>query len=97
MGESNASHNRPHFIRRDTLKKSNDKYKGTIWDKLVWILLIILTIELYSNPDGSVPSTFQLLYFIGWKPDKSHAAPAKRGSGSVSIADLGNIVSKKWS
>ena len=28
MGESNAAHNRPHFIRRDTLKKAKDKYKG---------------------------------------------------------------------
>ncbi|XP_003392146.1 PREDICTED: arginine-hydroxylase NDUFAF5, mitochondrial-like, partial [Amphimedon queenslandica] len=31
----------------------------------------------YGNEDGSVPATFQLLYFIGWKPDPSQVGPAK--------------------
>lgn len=46
--------------------------------------------EKYGNEDG-VPAVFQILYFIGWKPDKSQAPPAKRGSGQVSLKDLDNL------
>ena len=51
---------------------------------------------LYGNQDddtGSVPATFQLVHFIGWKPDKSQLQPAKRGSASVSLKDIGKLVS----
>ncbi|KAI7810794.1 arginine-hydroxylase NDUFAF5, mitochondrial [Triplophysa rosa] len=44
--------------------------------------------EMYGSEDGSVPATFQILYTIGWKPHKSQAKPAKRGSANVSFADL---------
>ena len=31
--------------------------------------------EMYGDSnDGSVPATFQVLYFIGWKPDQSQAS-----------------------
>jgi len=26
---------------------------------------------MYGNEDGTVPATFQILYFIAWKPDIS--------------------------
>jgi NADH dehydrogenase [ubiquinone] 1 alpha subcomplex assembly factor 5 len=26
---------------------------------------------MYGNEDGTIPATYQILYFIGWKPDKS--------------------------
>jgi len=45
--------------------------------------------EMYANKDGSVPATFRILYLIGWKPDPSQPKPAPRGSGTVSIQDLG--------
>jgi NADH dehydrogenase [ubiquinone] 1 alpha subcomplex assembly factor 5 len=51
----------------------------------------------YGNDDGSVPATFQIIYFIGWKPDPSHRGPAKRGSANVSFHDLGQVVSDKSS
>eukprot|EP01137_Pigoraptor_chileana_P027290 Opistho-2@9682 len=44
---------------------------------------------LYGNPDGSVPATFQIIYLIGWKPDPSQKKPAKRGSGTVPLASIG--------
>ncbi|KAM9770408.1 arginine-hydroxylase NDUFAF5, mitochondrial isoform 2-T2 [Menidia menidia] len=44
--------------------------------------------EMYGNPDGSVPATFQILYMIGWKPHESQARPAKRGSATASFAEL---------
>lgn len=46
---------------------------------------------MYGNEDGSIPATFQILNFIGWKPDKSQAKPAKRGSGQVSLKDIDKI------
>lgn len=26
---------------------------------------------MYGNEDGSIPATYQILYFIAWKPDAS--------------------------
>ncbi|KAL7845458.1 hypothetical protein AOLI_G00236500 [Acnodon oligacanthus] len=47
--------------------------------------------EMYGNEDGSVPATFEILYMIGWKPHESQVKPAKRGSATVSFADLSKI------
>ena len=44
--------------------------------------------EKYGDADGNVMATFQLIYFIGWKPDPSQAQPARRGSATVSLKDL---------
>lgn len=29
---------------------------------------------MYGNEDSSVPATYQVLYFIGWKPDSSQVS-----------------------
>jgi len=47
--------------------------------------------ELYGNPDGSVPATFQVIYMIGWKPDPSQPKPLERGSANVSMKDIYRI------
>ncbi|KAM8842853.1 arginine-hydroxylase NDUFAF5, mitochondrial isoform 1-T1 [Synchiropus picturatus] len=47
--------------------------------------------EMYGHKDGSVPATFQILFMIGWKPHKSQARPAKRGSATASFRDLPKI------
>ncbi|XP_061843989.2 arginine-hydroxylase NDUFAF5, mitochondrial [Nerophis lumbriciformis] len=47
--------------------------------------------EMYGKEDGSIPATFDVLYMIGWKPHESQAKAAKRGSASVSFADLSQI------
>lgn len=39
----------------------------------------------YANEDGSIPATFQILYFIGWKPDPSQPKPLARGSAPKGI------------
>lgn len=49
--------------------------------------------ELYGNEDGTIPATFQLLYFIGWKPHPSQAKPARRGSAGASLKEIGNVTS----
>ncbi|PVU97732.1 hypothetical protein BB561_000378 [Smittium simulii] len=41
--------------------------------------------ELYANPDGSIPATFQVVYVIGWKPDPSQPQALKPGQGKVSM------------
>ncbi|XP_072907371.1 arginine-hydroxylase NDUFAF5, mitochondrial [Hemitrygon akajei] len=47
--------------------------------------------EMYGNDDGSVPATFQILYMIGWKPHESQAKPARRGSATLSMGDIGKL------
>ncbi|XP_065568721.1 arginine-hydroxylase NDUFAF5, mitochondrial-like [Artemia franciscana] len=44
--------------------------------------------EMYGYPDESIPATFQILYFIGWKPDRSQPKALPRGSGNFSLKDL---------
>lgn len=48
--------------------------------------------ELYGKEDGTIPATFHILSFIGWKPDPSQPKPAKRGSQNVSLKDLGSLL-----
>ncbi len=48
--------------------------------------------EMYGNDDQSLPATYQILYFIGWKPGDQQQKPAKRGSGQVSLKDLSKVV-----
>lgn len=47
--------------------------------------------QLYGKDDGTVPATFHILSFIGWKPHPSQAKPAERGSQTVSFKDLASI------
>lgn len=41
--------------------------------------------------NSCIPATFQIFYFIGWKPHPSQPKPAKRGSATVSIKDIPNL------
>lgn len=43
--------------------------------------------EMYGE-DEHIPATFQVIYFIGWKPDPSQPVPLKRGSAKHSFKDL---------
>uniref|UniRef100_A0A8R1E2H6 Arginine-hydroxylase NDUFAF5, mitochondrial n=1 Tax=Caenorhabditis japonica TaxID=281687 RepID=A0A8R1E2H6_CAEJA len=46
---------------------------------------------MYSK-DGKYPASFKIVSFIGWKPGPNMPKPAKRGSQSVSLKDIGKIV-----
>lgn len=48
--------------------------------------------ELYGNPDGSIRATFQIIYMIGWAPERSQPRPLERGSASHSLRDIEPIV-----
>ncbi|KAL1124461.1 hypothetical protein AAG570_001087 [Ranatra chinensis] len=46
--------------------------------------------DMYGSEDR-VPATFQVLYFVAWKPDPSQPKPAKRGSATRSFKDLNSV------
>lgn len=80
MAESNAAFNRPLTISRDVLLAASAIYS-----------------EMYkkSHPETKeegVHATFQIIYFVGWKPHASQQKPAERGSANASFKDLGNII-----
>lgn len=39
-----------------------------------------------ADPDGRTAEQMAILYLSGWKPDPTQAAPARRGSATVSLA-----------
>lgn len=41
--------------------------------------------ELYAEPDGRIPVTFQILYLAGWSPHDSQQQPLKPGSGEIPL------------
>ncbi len=43
--------------------------------------------ERYSDPDGRVRASFDIVWLSGWAPHESQQKPAPRGSGTVSLAD----------
>ena len=46
--------------------------------------------EMYAtDADGSIPASFQLVYLTGWAPHESQQRPLARGSGGISLKDLG--------
>ncbi|XP_055533963.1 arginine-hydroxylase NDUFAF5, mitochondrial [Wyeomyia smithii] len=50
--------------------------------------------DMYGKNDG-VTATFQVIYFVGWKPCPSQPKPAERGSADVSFKDLATVVGPK--
>lgn len=41
-----------------------------------------------ADPDGRTPERFDIVYLTGWAPAPSQPKPAKRGSGTASLAQL---------
>ncbi|KAI6184756.1 Methyltransf-11 domain-containing protein [Aphelenchoides bicaudatus] len=48
--------------------------------------------SMYGKGDDHLPCTFQVLSFIGWRPGPQMPKPAKRGSQTHSLKDLGSFV-----
>ncbi|XP_050431646.1 arginine-hydroxylase NDUFAF5, mitochondrial [Adelges cooleyi] len=78
MGENNAVLQRPLRLNKDTMFAA-----ASLYDKL------------YGAKEDSdlkgIPATFQIMYMIGWKPDPSQPKPLARGSGQISIKDIGQL------
>lgn len=47
--------------------------------------------DLYGKDDG-IAATFQIIYFVGWKPAPGQVQPLARGSGTVSLKDLSAVI-----
>lgn len=46
----------------------------------------------FSEPDGTVRATFEIIYMTGWAPHESQQKPLPRGSGKIALADaLGTV------
>ncbi len=43
--------------------------------------------EQFADASGRVPATFDILFMAGWKPHPSQQQPARRGSGSIRLAE----------
>ena len=43
--------------------------------------------DLFADPDGRVPATFQVITLTGWAPDASQPQPLKPGSAEARLAD----------
>lgn len=41
----------------------------------------------FSNEDGRIRATFQIIYITGWHPHESQQKPAKRGSATMRLED----------
>lgn len=43
--------------------------------------------ELFAEPDGRIPATFQVLYLLGWAPHESQPQALKPGSAQTRLAE----------
>ncbi|EJD53978.1 S-adenosyl-L-methionine-dependent methyltransferase [Auricularia subglabra TFB-10046 SS5] len=43
---------------------------------------------MHGKEDGTIPATFQVIYFIAWKPAPNQPKPLERGSGQTSLKDV---------
>lgn len=49
--------------------------------------LIAAAFAAVADPDGRTSETFRIVHFSGWAPHPDHPRPARRGSGTASLAE----------
>ena len=88
MGENNATILAKTHLNRDSLLAA-----ASIYQHLYGIQYDEKNKSSFKpdNIESCIPATFQIFYFIGWKPHPSQPIPAKRGSATVSIKDIPNL------
>lgn len=65
MGESNAVIGRRHILHRDTLTAAAAIYQGSFrLSQHLLYRLIRAASALHGKEDGSIPATFQVIYFV---------------------------------
>lgn len=74
MGEGNSLHTRARFLTSPAIFRAAEA----------------LYQRDFTQSDGTLAATFEILYFIGWAPHVSQQKPLPRGSGQVSLADILN-------
>ncbi|HEY7764185.1 MAG TPA: SAM-dependent methyltransferase [Aestuariivirgaceae bacterium] len=51
--------------------------------------------ERFSDPDGRLRATFEIIYLTGWAPHESQQKPLRPGSAKVRLADVLGVEEKK--
>lgn len=74
MGETNALNER----RKQPLRRATLLRMAEIYS------------ERFSEPDGRVRATFQIVYLAGWAPHETQQKPLRRGSATQRLADALN-------
>ncbi|XP_049544725.1 arginine-hydroxylase NDUFAF5, mitochondrial [Anopheles darlingi] len=87
MAESNAAFSRPLHIGRDTLMAAAAIYQD--------MYARVSKDDATGLEQQGVSATFQIIFFVGWKPCATQPQPAERGSATVSFKDLGEVITKK--
>ncbi len=44
--------------------------------------------ERFTNSEGRIPATFEIIYLTAWAPDENQQKPLKPGSGQISLGDV---------
>jgi NADH dehydrogenase [ubiquinone] 1 alpha subcomplex assembly factor 5 len=77
LGETNAVRARRRSLRRDTALASAAAYHAMFGGE---------------GDDATLPATFQVIYMTGWSPHANQQQAKKRGTATVSFADLAEHV-----
>ena len=59
------------MIHRDVIIAANTIYCSECTGCGCMYYVILHDVGMYGNEDGSIPATFEILNFIGWKPHAS--------------------------
>lgn len=90
MGENNCSLNRKPIMNKDVLLSAlaiyQEKYSSTFKDSS-----FKGEGEGLAEEKSGISAVFEVVNFIAWKADKSQLKPAERGSGQISIKEIGNL------
>ena len=78
MAESNAATSRKMTLRRETLLAANAVYADLYGEERAQ----------EETVETVLPATFQIYYWIGWKPDPAQPKPLKPQKSDVSLQDL---------
>jgi NADH dehydrogenase [ubiquinone] 1 alpha subcomplex assembly factor 5 len=72
MGETNAN-----AQRRTTFSRRATMMRATE-----------IYVEKFTNEEGRIPATFEIIYLTAWAPDESQQKPLQPGSGQISLSDV---------
>jgi SAM-dependent methyltransferase len=56
--------------------------------RMLFLHAAALYAERFADPDGRIRATFEIVSLSGWAPHESQQKPAKRGSATISLADV---------
>jgi len=72
MGETNA----------------NTQRRTTCSRRATMMRAIEIYAEKFTNEEGRIPATFEIIYLTAWVPDESQQKPLQPGSGQISLGDV---------